>query len=112
MSDQPSDATIPGKPAPWNDPKIRAIVFQAILVGVVVMFGFYLINNTLYNMEQRGISTGFSFLEKESGFGVTQSLIEYDENFSLWRHRHILMVERMIGRKRGTGGTDRVRRDP
>ena len=74
MSDQPSDATIPGKPAPWNDPKIRAIVFQAILVGVVVMFGFYLINNTLYNMEQRGISTGFSFLEKESGFGVTQSL--------------------------------------
>ncbi len=85
MSDQPSDATIPGKPAPWNDPKIRAIVFQAILVGVVVMFGFYLINNTLYNMEQRGISTGFSFLEKESGFGVTQSLIEYDETHSYGR---------------------------
>ncbi len=85
MSDQPSDAMTPGKPAPWNDPKIRAIVFQALLIGVVVMFGLYLINNTLYNMEQRGISTGFSFLEKESGFGVTQSLIDYDETHSYGR---------------------------
>ena len=40
MSDQPSDAMTPGKPAPWNDPKIRAIVFQALLVGAVVMVGF------------------------------------------------------------------------
>ena len=85
MSDLPSDAGTPGKPAPWNDPKIRAIVFQALLVGAVVMFGLFLINNTLYNMEQRGISTGFSFLEKESGFGVTQSLIEYDETHSYGR---------------------------
>ncbi len=85
MTDEPSVATVPGKPAPWNDPKIRAIVFQAVLVFAVVMVGFYLINNTLHNMEQRGISTGFSFLEKESGFGVTQSLIEYDETHSYGR---------------------------
>ena len=85
MSDQPNHADAPGKPAPWNDPKIRALVFQALLVGAVVMFGFYLVNNTLYNMEQRGISTGFSFLDKEAGFGVTQSLIEYDETFTYGR---------------------------
>jgi len=85
MSDLPNASHTPGKPAPWNDPKIRALVFQALLIGVVVMFGFYLINNTLHNMEQRGISTGFAFLDNEAGFGVTQSLIEYDETHTYGR---------------------------
>lgn len=85
MSDQPTDANVPGKPSPWNDPKIRALVFQALLIGAVAMLGFYLVNNTLHNMELRGISTGFSFLDKEAGFGVTQSLIEYDETHSYGR---------------------------
>jgi len=79
MSDLPNVSDTPGKPAPWNDPKIRALVFQALLIGVVVMFGYYLVSNTLHNMEQRGISTGFDFLDNTAGFGVTQSLIEYDE---------------------------------
>lgn len=32
-------------------------------------------------------------------------LIEIDENFSLWRYRHAIMVHRMIGSKIGTGGS-------
>ncbi len=39
---------------------------------------------------------------------LCEAMIEYDENFSLWRQHHILMVERMIGRKPGTGGTEGV----
>jgi tryptophan 2,3-dioxygenase len=35
-------------------------------------------------------------------------MIEYDENFQLWRYHHIRMVERMIGRKPGTGGSEGV----
>jgi general L-amino acid transport system permease protein len=85
MRDLPNAANVPGKPSPWNDPKIRALVFQALLVGAVVMFGVYLVNNTLHNMEQRGISTGFGFLDKEAGFGVTQSLIAYDETYTYGR---------------------------
>ena len=38
-------------------------------------------------------------------FLLAESLIEYDEMFSLWRLRHIKMVERMIGTKTGTGGS-------
>ncbi len=41
-------------------------------------------------------------------YQLCEAMIEYDENFSLWRQHHILMVERMIGRKPGTGGTDGV----
>jgi len=37
---------------------------------------------------------------------LTEALIEYDENFLTWRDRHVRMVERMIGNKRGTGGSE------
>jgi tryptophan 2,3-dioxygenase len=33
-------------------------------------------------------------------------LIEHDENIGLWRYHHVLMVERMLGMKRGTGGSE------
>ncbi len=39
-------------------------------------------------------------------FLLTESLIEYDEMFSMWRLRHVKMVERMIGTKTGTGGSE------
>ncbi|MCA1708694.1 MAG: tryptophan 2,3-dioxygenase [Actinobacteria bacterium] len=38
-------------------------------------------------------------------FYLSESLLTYDELFSLWRQRHVLMVERMIGSKTGTGGS-------
>lgn len=34
-----------------------------------------------------------------------ESLIDVDEQFRLWRFRHVSMVERMIGGRRGTGGS-------
>ena len=39
-------------------------------------------------------------------FLLAESLIEYDEMFLLWRLRHVKMVERMIGSKTGTGGSE------
>jgi tryptophan 2,3-dioxygenase len=36
---------------------------------------------------------------------VSEGLLSHDEAFSLWRYRHILMVERQIGSKSGTGGS-------
>jgi tryptophan 2,3-dioxygenase len=36
---------------------------------------------------------------------LSEDLLEMDELFSLWRQRHVLMVERQIGTKRGTGGS-------
>ena len=36
---------------------------------------------------------------------LLEDFIEFDERFLLWRGRHVRMVERMIGMKRGTGGS-------
>ena len=41
-------------------------------------------------------------------YQLCEVMIEYDENFQLWRFHHVRMVERMIGRKKGTGGSDGV----
>jgi tryptophan 2,3-dioxygenase len=38
-------------------------------------------------------------------FAVAESLLDHDESFALWRSRHVLMVERQIGGKTGTGGS-------
>ena len=39
-------------------------------------------------------------------FNMQDLLIEHDENIALWRYHHVLMVERMLGMKRGTGGSE------
>ena len=45
--------------------------------------------------------------EKHSDLFIMQDLlIEHDENIALWRYHHVLMVERMLGMKRGTGGSE------
>jgi tryptophan 2,3-dioxygenase len=41
-------------------------------------------------------------------YQLAEALIEHDEHFSLWRSHHIKMVERMVGAKRGTGGSEGV----
>ena len=38
-------------------------------------------------------------------FMLLEALIEFDEMFTLWRMRHVQMVERVIGGKPGTGGS-------
>ncbi|MBV8332116.1 MAG: tryptophan 2,3-dioxygenase [Candidatus Eremiobacteraeota bacterium] len=39
---------------------------------------------------------------------LLEEFIEFDERLLLWRGRHVRMVERMIGNKRGTGGSPGV----
>jgi tryptophan 2,3-dioxygenase len=38
-------------------------------------------------------------------FDLCEALIDHDEAFAHWRARHVLMVERQIGGKTGTGGS-------
>ncbi len=38
-------------------------------------------------------------------FDLCEALLDHDEAFAHWRARHVLMVERQIGGKTGTGGS-------
>jgi tryptophan 2,3-dioxygenase len=48
------------------------------------------------------------FEERYQEFQLAEALLEHDEYFSLWRSHHIKMVERMVGAKRGTGGSEGI----
>lgn len=41
-------------------------------------------------------------------YHVCEMLVDIEENFQLWRFRHMKAVERIIGEKRGTGGSSGV----
>jgi len=72
----------PGQPAAvkqriWNDPTYRAIFYQVVAVALVGLGVWYLVSNTLHNLSVRNIATGFGFLEREAGFAIGESLIQY-----------------------------------
>ncbi|AAZ36247.1 amino acid ABC transporter permease [Pseudomonas amygdali pv. tabaci str. ATCC 11528] len=62
-----------------SDPKVRAWLFQIITVVAVIALGWFIFDNTQTNLQHRGITSGFGFLENSAGFGIAQHLIDYSE---------------------------------
>ncbi|MCV6612197.1 MAG: amino acid ABC transporter permease [Amphritea sp.] len=77
-SKQPK-ASPASRPKFWNDPQKRSLLFQTLLIASLGFFFYSVIDNTLTNLEQRGITTGFDFLTQEAGFGISMTLIDYTE---------------------------------
>ncbi len=63
----------------YNNPENRAIIYQILALAGIFLFTYFVLNNMFINIEKRGINTGFDFLSSEAGFGILQTLIEYDE---------------------------------
>ncbi|MFO6422573.1 amino acid ABC transporter permease [Motilimonas sp. KMU-193] len=75
-----------------NNPKVRAIVFQLLALAVVFFVAAYFTNNMFDNIEARGIETGFSFLDQVAGFGISQTLVEYDDGSSTYSRVFLIGV--------------------
>lgn len=60
----------------------RGIAFQVIAVLIVLFVIYYCTSNMLDNIEKRGITTGFGFLNDTAGFGISQYLIDYSDSTS------------------------------
>jgi tryptophan 2,3-dioxygenase len=66
-------------------------------------------NSKRYNQRTRAVLEILTHFESRyEEFQLVESLIEHDEYFSLWRFHHVKMVERMVGAKRGTGGSEGI----
>lgn len=63
----------------FGNPTVRAWIYQLIAVVAVLGVVGYLVHNTIINLANRGITSGFGFLERTAGFGIVQHLIEYTE---------------------------------
>jgi tryptophan 2,3-dioxygenase len=64
---------------------------------------------TNHGKRQRAVCEVLTHPEKlNEEYQLAEALLEHDEYFSLWRSHHIKLVERMVGTKRGTGGSEGV----
>src|SRR5262249_34161039 len=69
----------------FNDPVIRAIFWQIVVVGVVGLVVWYLVSNTARTLEAGRIASGFAYLWREAGLPIGESLINYQPSDTYFR---------------------------
>ncbi|MBO6891460.1 MAG: amino acid ABC transporter permease [Roseibium sp.] len=75
-------AGAPARASLLNDPKVRGIFYQVVLIAVLIFVGYNIVLNTAANLERQNIASGWGFLENTAGFGIIQSLVPYSETSS------------------------------
>jgi general L-amino acid transport system permease protein len=70
----------------WRSAKGRRIAYQAAALGGALLVAWFLISNTMANLEERRIASGFGFLQREAGFEIGESaLLTYSASDSYLR---------------------------
>ncbi len=80
----------------WSSTRFRGVLYQVMVVAAVVALGGWLVHNTLVNLEIRGIATGFGFLAREAGFGISESWISYSPADSYARALVVGLLNTMV----------------
>src|SRR5690606_632458 len=73
----------PARPA--GGLRLRPLIYQAVLLVAVGVLAWYLVANTLANLQARNITTGFGFLADEAGFAIGESMLPYTPTDSYGR---------------------------
>ncbi|HKK90962.1 MAG TPA: amino acid ABC transporter permease [Desulfobacteraceae bacterium] len=61
----------------WLDPGKRAVFYQVLTFVMVGLLAWYLVHNTLTNLENQNITSGFGFLSTEASFEIGESPVAY-----------------------------------
>ena len=72
-----------------TNPVFRSIAIQATLIIGIVLFVWWLVDNTARNLAQANIASGFGFLSDRAGFDIGQTPIAYS-NSSTYGHALIV----------------------
>lgn len=69
----------------WRSKTFRGIVYQLLAIAMIGLLVWVLAHNTLVNMRNRGIQSGFDFLFSTAGFDIGEHLIPFDSGQAYWR---------------------------
>lgn len=69
----------------YYNKKFRGQVAQVIVIFSVMALLYYLWINLQQNLEKRGITSGFEFLNSTAGFNIIMHLIDYTEQSTYFR---------------------------
>ncbi len=73
----PQSSALPEKIPFWQDETKRSVLYQVLVIFMVGGLSYYLISNTISNLNRQAIATGFSFLNKEASFEIGETPIAY-----------------------------------
>ena len=59
------------------DEKVRSLFFQTLVIGIFAVIIYLVTKQTAYNLDKRGIGTGFGFLNIATGYDISITLIPY-----------------------------------
>lgn len=68
---------------------VRGIILQLVALLLVCAGLVWLADNAVTNLARQNIASGFGFLDERAGFGIIQTLVEYDEDST---YRRVLLV--------------------
>ena len=68
-----------------NDPLVRSIFYQVVVFVGLVALVWWIVSNTIDNLQRAHIASGFAFLKGRSGFDISQSLIAYTSDSTVSR---------------------------
>lgn len=74
----------PARVAFYNDPKVRSIVYQVALAGLIAFLVYGAASNAIDHLARAKIASGFGFWDNTAGFDISQTLIEYSAQGSTY----------------------------
>ena len=80
----------------YNDPRIRSLFFQFLLLAAIVALFWFAYDNTVANLKKRNIAQGFAFWDVEAGFDISQTLISYSAASSYGRAFWVGLLNTML----------------
>ena len=83
MADTPAPTPAPQRRSwSWRSQAFRGVIYQVVAVSVIALIAWFLTSNTLTNLRVRGIQSGFDFLIQPAGYGLGETVIEFDSSNS------------------------------
>lgn len=68
-----------------NDPRVRSLFFQALVIIAVVALVWWIAHNVIVNLTRLHIASGFGFLKGRAGFDISESAIAYSSDSTYGR---------------------------
>ena len=59
------------------DEKSRSLLIQTLVIGLFAIFIYLIVQQTAYNLDKRGINSGFDFLKMSAGYDISIRLIPF-----------------------------------
>ena len=79
-----------------NNPKVRGIVVQLVLVAALTFLVWWIVGNTVENLRRSNIASGFGFLTNRAGFDIGDSAIAYTSDDSYLRALVVGLINTVI----------------